>query len=169
MSKSKSTLKRKAILNPPKQLSQALNGFTKSYELDVANTGSVLAQLQQTRHSISELLSLRLEEMKGMKFMETLVVIFEKDIGEDEFTYKTAYFNSKTKTVTNFGGISQVNSAQDEILHIVGVWISEGSGWTIDSVSGHFLNISKYKPLKGSSYIWKTIWKNTWPSCWVKT
>ena len=70
-----------------------------------------------------------------------------------QFTYKTAYFNSKTKTVTNFGGISQVNSAQDEILHTVGVWISEGSGWTIDSVSGHFLNISKYKPLKGSSYI----------------
>ena len=32
-------------------------------------------------------------------------------------------------------------------------WISEGSGWTIQSVDNHYLNIVKYEPMKGSSYI----------------
>ena len=31
--------------------------------------------------------------------------------------------------------------------------ISEGSGWTIESVENHYLNIVKYEPMKGSSYI----------------
>ena len=32
-------------------------------------------------------------------------------------------------------------------------WISEGSGWTIESVDNHYLNIVQYQPMKGSSYI----------------
>ena len=31
--------------------------------------------------------------------------------------------------------------------------ISEGSGWTIESVDNHYLNVVKYKPMNGSSYI----------------
>jgi len=30
-------------------------------------------------------------------------------------------------------------------------WLSEGSGWIIESVDKHYLNIVKYKPMKGSS------------------
>ncbi|XP_068675341.1 uncharacterized protein [Montipora foliosa] len=33
------------------------------------------------------------------------------------------------------------------------VWISEGSGWTVQSVDNHYLNVVKYEPMKGSSYI----------------
>ena len=32
-------------------------------------------------------------------------------------------------------------------------WISEGSGWTIQSVDNHYINIVKYQPMKGSSYM----------------
>ena len=28
-----------------------------------------------------------------------------------------------------------------------------GSGWTISSVDGHFVNVVKYRPLEGNSYI----------------
>lgn len=119
-----------------------------------------MTQLQVARSSLYELLVTELEEMKGLKFMETLVVTFEKELN-DNFTYKTAYFNSKTKTITTTaqfvleGGnfVEQVRAAQEEILHTVGVWISEGSGWTIDSVGKHYVNISKYQPLRGSSYL----------------
>jgi len=38
-------------------------------------------------------------------------------------------------------------------LNFVAQWISEGSGWTIESVDNHYLNIVKYEPMKGSSYI----------------
>ena len=31
--------------------------------------------------------------------------------------------------------------------------ISEGSGWTVKSVDNHYLNVVKYQPMRGSSYI----------------
>ena len=39
------------------------------------------------------------------------------------------------------------------ILKKIGQWLSEGSGWSDDSVDSHYLTIVKYKPMKGSSYI----------------
>ena len=36
---------------------------------------------------------------------------------------------------------------------MIAQWISEGSGWTIESVDNHYLNIVQYQPMKGSSYI----------------
>jgi len=43
--------------------------------------------------------------------------------------------------------------SQEEILKKIAQWLSEGSGWIIDSVDNHYLNIAKYKPMKGKSYI----------------
>ena len=39
------------------------------------------------------------------------------------------------------------------MLGIIEVWISEGSGWTIDKVDNNYVNVVNYKPLIGSSYI----------------
>ena len=36
---------------------------------------------------------------------------------------------------------------------MIAQWISEGSGWTIESVDNHYLNIVQYQPMKGSSHI----------------
>ena len=46
-----------------------------------------------------------------------------------------------------------LQSSKQQILNKIAQWISEGSGWTIQSVDSDYLNIVKYKPLKGSSYI----------------
>ena len=43
--------------------------------------------------------------------------------------------------------------SKQNILNQINQWISEGSGWTIQSVDNHYLNIVKYKPMNGSSYI----------------
>ena len=43
--------------------------------------------------------------------------------------------------------------SRQQIMKTIGQWLSEGSGWTIKSVDGHYINLTKYKPLKGSSYI----------------
>ena len=32
-------------------------------------------------------------------------------------------------------------------------WVSEGSGWVIDRIDSHYLNVTLYKPLNDSSYI----------------
>ena len=49
--------------------------------------------------------------------------------------------------------VESLKLSKDQILNIIAQWISEGSGWTIESVDNHFLNIVEYTPLNGSSYI----------------
>ena len=35
----------------------------------------------------------------------------------------------------------------------IGVWLSEGRGWTISSIDEHYINTVAYDPLKGNSYM----------------
>ena len=94
--------------------------------------------------------------MKGFKFIETLEVTFEKDTidsktGKRASIYKTAFFNSNAKIVTKVDGIEpELNMSRQEIID---KWVSEGSGWVINRIDSHYINVTLYKPLNGSSYI----------------
>ena len=43
--------------------------------------------------------------------------------------------------------------SNQEILNVIDKWVSEGSRWVIDRIDSHYLNVTLYKPLNGSSYI----------------
>jgi len=67
---------------------------------------------------------------------------------------KMVYFNSKIATIINNNQINEViQLSVQQILQKIGFWLSEGSGWTIDEINHHYLNIVKYKPMSGKSYI----------------
>ena len=97
--------------------------------------------------------------MKGFKFIETLEVTFRKreynpKTGESEYICKTAYFNSKAKTITNANEIgTELSISQEEILNMIDIWVSEGSGWAIDKIDSNYINNVVYQPLQGSNYI----------------
>ena len=137
-----------------KQLQKALKGYTKSYEIEIIDDVDPLTQLTKTRKEIKLKLASQLKQMKGMKYIETLKVTFEKQLDEDRTTIKTAYFNNKTYTIINNNDINQaLKISTEEILNRIAQWLSEGSGWTIESIDNHYINLTKHKPLKGSSYI----------------
>ena len=46
-----------------------------------------------------------------------------------------------------------IDTIIETILTRIARWISEGSGWVIEEVLSHYLNIASYLPLRGSSYI----------------
>ena len=97
--------------------------------------------------------------MKGFKFIETLEVTFEKQTinsktGKRVSIYKTAFFNGKAKTITKANDIeSELSMSRQEILNTIDKWISEGSGWVIDRIDSHYINVTLCKPLSGSSYV----------------
>ena len=97
--------------------------------------------------------------MKGFKFIETLEVTFEKQTinsktGERVSIYKTAFFNGKAKTITKANDIEpELSMSRQEMLNTIDKWISEGSGWVIDRIDSHYINITLYKPLNCSSYV----------------
>ena len=135
------------------QLNQALKGFTKSFKISIINNKDPLTQLQNTRKAVEHHIMKILTSMKGLKFIETLMVTL-KATKNGEIVYQTAYFNSKPQTIINNVEIPEaLQSSQQQILNIIAQWISEGSGWTIESVDNHHLNIVQYKPMNGSSYI----------------
>ena len=97
-----------------------------------------------------------------MKVQVTLHITFKKKIirfgsdGEPEvvFEYKDAYFNSKVFTILNSDEIIEaLDKAAEEINNKIAVWLSEGSGWIIVEIRSHFVNIVKYLPLRGNSYL----------------
>ena len=97
--------------------------------------------------------------MKGFKFIEMLEVTFEKETidsktGERISIYKTAFFNGKAKTITKANNIEhKLSMSRQEILHVIDKWVSEGSGWVIDRIDSHYINVTTYQPLNGSSYM----------------
>ena len=151
------------IINVPvpeiKELNHALKGHAKSYGIELQDNLNPLNHFTKTKALVESHLENLLKDMKGFKFIETLEVTFEKDTinsktGKHVSIYKTAFFNGKAKTITKANAIEpKLSMSRQEILNVIDKWVSEGSGWVIDSINNHCINVTLYKPLHGSSYI----------------
>ena len=142
-----------------KELNRALKGHAKSCNIELQDNLNPLNHLTKTKALVESHLENLLKDMKGFKFIEMLEVMFEKDTidsktGKHVSIYKTAFFNGKAKIVTEVDDIEpELNMSRQEILNVIDKWVSEGSGWVIDRIDSHHMNIALYKPLNGSSYI----------------
>ena len=142
-----------------KELHRALKGHAKSYRIELQDNLNPLNHFTKTRPSIDLHLEDLLKTMKGFKFIETLEVTFEKQTinsktGKRVSTYKMAFFNGKAKTITKANDIEpELSMSRQEILNTIDKWVSEGSGWVIDRIDSHYINVTTYKPQNGSSYI----------------
>ena len=136
-----------------KKLDRALRNFKRSYDIEVMGNQNPLLQINQTRVGIFERLLKTLQSMKGFKLLEIMKVTFEKTSGRTTIT-KTAYFNSSNHVVLNEADLRDaLKISNEQLMNKIGVWISEGSGWTITSVNKQYVNVAAYKPIEGSSYI----------------
>ena len=142
-----------------KELKRSLKNHAKSYEKELQDNLNPLNHFTKTRPLIESHLDDLLKTMKGFKFIETLEITFEKDTIDSKTRkrvsiYKTAFFNGKAKIVTKVNNIEpELNISRQEILNTIDKWVSEDSGWVIDRIEGHYINVILYKPLNGSSYI----------------
>ena len=142
-----------------KELNRALKGHAKAYEIELQDNLNPLNHFTKTRPQTESHLEDLLKAMKGFKFIETLEVTFEKDTidsktGKHVSIYKTAFFNGKAKTITKPNNIEpELNMSRQEILNTIDKLVSEGSGWVIDRIDSHYINVSLYKPLNSSRYM----------------
>ena len=142
-----------------KELNHSLKGHAKSYEIELQDNLNPLNHFTKTRPQTESHLEDLLKTMNGFKFIETLEVTFVKDTidsktGKRVSIYKTAFFNGKAKIITKPNDIEpELNMSRQEILHVIDKWVSEGSGWVIVRIDSHYINVTIYKPLNGSSYI----------------
>ena len=135
------------------ETARAFQGFTKSYQVGIKNTMDPLVQLSSTRLAIAHFIKQLLPQMQGLKFIETLKITFQQQVGE-QIVSRIGYFNSKPKTIINANDLQPFLDVNvEQILNTIHKWISQGSAPIINSIDGHFINIIQYEPLAGSSYI----------------
>ena len=85
--------------------------------------------------------------------MEALNIIFVRR-KDDKNIYKKDYLNSWQHIVLNSNNfIPSLELSQREIINRVGNWLSESSGWTIERIDGHFVDIANYQSLHTYVYI----------------
>ena len=142
-----------------KKINKALKGHAKSYEIKIQDNSNPLNHFTKTKELVESHLESLLKDMKGFKFIETLEITFEKYsidsiTGKRVRIYKRAFFNSKAKTITKANDIEhELSMSRQEILNQIDQWVSEGSGWVIDRIDSHYINVTTYTPLHGSNYI----------------
>ena len=80
--------------------------------------------------------------------------MIDSTTGKHISIYKTTFFNGKAKTITKAIDIEhELSMSRQGILNTIDKLVSEGSGWVIDRIDSHYINITTYQPLNGSSYI----------------
>ena len=132
---------------------KALKNDARSFEVTIINNRDPSIQLADTKKVLEEKFRELLDKRGGYKFNITLKVKLSKETGDGKI-YKEPYFTSSTMTVLNNNEIgSQIDLAIENILEGIAVWLSEGSGWKIVEILNHYVNIFRYLPLRGKSYI----------------
>ena len=93
-------------------------------------------------------------QLKGFKFVATLVLVFTKIESRGKTKYDNFYSSSKVEIIINESEIDDVfQSIYTYIITNIEKYLGKGSGWITDSANNHTISISKYDPLAGSSYI----------------
>ena len=119
--------------------SHAYKGDMSTYNVEINHE----LQLKDTESAIKNILIDSLSELRGFTFVTTLVLEFMKIEGDDETTYSTFYSNLKAETFNNESDIDVFESIYITIISNIQNSLGKGSGWMIDSVIDHTVNISR--------------------------
>ena len=136
-----------------KEISEVFKRYARSFRIEIVDKKDRMIQLYSSKKCISKLFGELLGEMKGFKYQITLFVTLKKDKLDSSAEYVSVYLNSFIKTVINDNFVESIDKCFSEILFRLDNWINEGSGWVIETVNDQYLNISRYAPLFGSSFI----------------
>ena len=138
----------------PFRLSQAvpksfLKGYTHTPEKEMG-TVSFFATI------LPALVALLVEELCFHQYKATLVmkVAMSKSTPNGKWKVERPYFASKPFVILQPEDIDEATAkAYSTIEASIDKWTREGSGWVVDRVETMYVNIAKYQPLTGSSYM----------------
>ena len=85
--------------------------------------------------------------------MAALVLVLKKIESDAETEHDTFYSHSKAETIITDIDDNVFKSIYTTIISNIQKSLGKSLSWIIDSVKEHNINISKYHPLAGSSYI----------------
>ena len=100
------------------------------------------------------LVALLTGELSFHQYKVSLVMKVEMTKGDGKTKVQTPYFASKPYTILSQHDIENaIAKAQSAIETNIDKWTCQGSGWVVTRVMCLYVNIAKYQPLTGSSYM----------------
>ena len=129
-------------------------GYVSSYNVEISSYFNSKLRFKYNESAIKNKLKQSLTKLRGFKFVATLVWVLKKIESDDKTKYGPYHLRSKAETIINQSDIYDVfESIYSPITSNIQKSLGKGSGWIIDSVIEHNINISKYNLLPGVSYI----------------
>ena len=144
---------KRARSEPEFELYHEVTGILKKYRHTPSVAVGVTAMFSLV---FGQLLLLMEEELTHHQYKANLVFHVELMKNNPSGLAKTteAYFRSDVMTILSAHAIdAAVQKAFSDIEKRIEKWTREGSGWTITRVLNVYLDVAKYTPLKGSSYV----------------
>ena len=98
-------------------------------------------------------------KLRVFKFQTILVLEFKKLENDYKTKYGSFYSHSKAETINESAIDDVFISVYTAILSHMQKCLGKGSGWIMDSVINHNINIPNYNSLAGNSYmkLWKKL------------
>ena len=139
----------------------AIGDFLRGWQMDVPQGHPLgadpLTFLEVVRPQIRQKLTEEILAIKGVKFQLALKIQFRKDRPDGGEEYTDPVIRHKQETLLQAVGTAEINEVLDKafphILETLEKWTQRGSGWVVDHVSTLWLDIARYQPLRGVSYI----------------
>ena len=101
------------------------------YKVETTDKKDSLAQLEASKSSIKDLFNDLLDETKGFKYQITLKILLKKNKRHWNWIFTRLFqFNNKNSDKSKI----DLDKSFQEILYRIDNWISEGSGWIVESV-----------------------------------
>ena len=117
------------------------NGYA-STSVEILNSFTPELRLKDTEPSIKSKLIDLSTQLKGFKFVTTLVLVFKKIEREDKTKYHNFYPSSNAEIMINESDIDDVfQSIYTTIISNIQKSLGKGSGWIIDAIIEHNISI----------------------------
>ena len=113
-----------------------------------------MAFLEGVRPQIWAKLEKEIKALNSVKFQLALSVQLQKDNQDGSEEYTAPVLCHKQEAIMQNSEIEEaLNPALPSIQEILEKWTQRGSGWVVDRVETLWLDITRYQPLRGGSYI----------------
>ena len=122
--------------------------FISTYNLEILNSFSPELQHKDTGSVINSKLLNLLTQLRGLRFVTTLVLVFKNIESEDQTKHDNFYSSWKAEIIINENDVDDVlQSIYTPIITKIQKSLGKDSSWIIDSVINHTISVSKYNPL----------------------
>ena len=142
-----------------RQTPWVIGKFLRGWQMDVPEGhpqgADPTAFLEEVEPQIQKRLEEELKSLKGgLKFQLALKVQLRKDSPDGSEEYTDPVLRHKQEALLQQSEIrAALHQAFPRILELLEKWTQRGSGWVVDRVETLWLDIARYQPLRGGSYI----------------